>query len=1052
VIRTNLSPTTITFEPFRLDLRAGRLLRGREPIALRPKTWSVLRYFVERPGQLITKDELLDAVWGDVSVTQSVLNKSIRELRVALGDSVKVPRLIETVQRRGFRFIAPVDVGPPIGSGRPLAATDSESAGPIPLTGKPLLLASDASALIPFVGRAKELQRLAELLAKACEGRRQIVFITGPAGIGKTTLVRAFLDSLAGHEASTYVRVARGFCVEQHGPREPYMPVLEALGRLASRTDAGRLGALLHRVAPTWLVQMPWLIGGDEAKALQQMLQFVRPERMVREFAVLMEELTNEMSLVLVLEDLHWSDASTIDLLSVLGERDEKARLLVIATYRPADAIVGEHPVSHAMRNLHMHRQCVELALSDLTAEDVRAYLQARFPGSDFPSALAPPIHRHTDGSPLFISSVVDSLLSRGSILDTAPGWALAIPAETLDLGMPDDVRLLIESQLDGLGPADQSLLQAASVAGEDFSPLVVAAALGREEADVESRCESFSRARRFLRPAGHVQWPDHRQSPRYAFSHELYRQVIYAKIGEGQCMRLHQRIGQALEEAHGARRLEIAPRLAIHFERGRDDERAVHYLVAAAAGACQRFANREAIAYLEAALAIVALGGDGDNRRPRELEVRLALGPALSEIEGFASDQVLRNYERASELCPVEGHAAPRLRIVYARWYVHAMRADRDQAIALAAELGTLARRRGTAQDRLLADFAMLRTALYDGRFLEARRWMHRIARQGTQQTISNPSVYGPDPLISAAGHSAIALWFLGHPERAQAMADGAVSRARGSGHVFTLAALLYQSALVHLLSRNVAQARRLAEEGASVSAEYGFPFWHATASMVLGAVLVQEGHVDDGTAAIERALSAIAVMGAKLLSATAHAFLAEGLMSAGVLVDALTAVDTGLELARTTLDRAYEPELWRLKGELLLRVDNQRPRSASRAAGAKLAKVGDGHGSLVPLDLEDAEPCFRRALAVARASASKSLELRAAISLARAWQGRGRIAHARRLLSSICGWFGGRAGGADLGEARALLSQLRNPDAAPRDGKRIRRSKRRPRPRRLR
>src|SRR5262245_1699320 len=193
-IRNDLLPATLTFEPFRLDLRAERLLRGREPIALRPKTWSVLRYFVEHPGQLITKGELLDAVWGDVTVTESVLNKSIAELRVALGDSVKVPRFIETVQRRGFRFIAPVDVGPSFDTDRALAATDSGSAVPIPLTGAPLPRASDSSDLIPFVGRAKELQRLAELFAKAREGRRQIVFITGPAGIGKTALTRAFLD------------------------------------------------------------------------------------------------------------------------------------------------------------------------------------------------------------------------------------------------------------------------------------------------------------------------------------------------------------------------------------------------------------------------------------------------------------------------------------------------------------------------------------------------------------------------------------------------------------------------------------------------------------------------------------------------------------------------------------------------------------------------------------------------------------------------------------------------------------------------------------------
>src|SRR5262249_32095176 len=194
-----------------------------------------------------------------------------------------------------------------------------------------------------FVGRSGELRQMGELFTKARDGQRQILFISGQAGIGKTALVEAFLGTLEGRQ--THTRVARGFCVEEHGPREPYMPVLAAFGRLASLPDAGELGTLLRRVAPTWLAQTPWLIEKDEAQALQQTLQFVRPERMLREFSVLVEALTDETPLVLGLEDLHWSDASTIDLLSVLGERTKRSRLLVIGTYRPAEAAVPEHPL-----------------------------------------------------------------------------------------------------------------------------------------------------------------------------------------------------------------------------------------------------------------------------------------------------------------------------------------------------------------------------------------------------------------------------------------------------------------------------------------------------------------------------------------------------------------------------------------------------------------------------------------------------------------------------------------------------------------------------------
>ena len=305
---------------------------------MRPKTWAVLLYLVERPGALVTKEELLDAVWRDVAVTPDTLTKSIGELRVALGDELKRPRFIETVHRRGFRFIG--KMGEEAASG-----------------------ATGTSADRVFVGRAAELQQLAELYAKACAGERQIVFLEGPAGIGKTALVDAFLDSppIAGSLAPPWI--GRGACIEQHGTHEAYLPVLQALDQLAQRPDADRLVALLRRAAPTWLAQLPWLIG-DDAEALRQTLQAARPERMLREFAVLTEALTAELTLVLVLDDLHWSDQSTVDLLALLAQRREPARLMVIGTYRPADLTVQDHTLSPVIHTLRRHRQCVDLALA----------------------------------------------------------------------------------------------------------------------------------------------------------------------------------------------------------------------------------------------------------------------------------------------------------------------------------------------------------------------------------------------------------------------------------------------------------------------------------------------------------------------------------------------------------------------------------------------------------------------------------------------------------------------------------------------------------------
>ena len=372
----------ITLAPFRVDLPSGLLFRGEQAIALRPKTWAVLLYLAERPGLLVSRDQLLDAVWPEVVVTPETLNKSIAELRAVLGDDRKAPRFIETVHRRGFRFIAPVSDVPgheslPVKTLTPATrhlAPDIVSDVPKP-----------ESSRRPFVGRQEELRLLATRLAKARAGQRQIVFVTGEAGVGKTALVDAFLDSRVVCESAEPLSIGRAGCFEHHGPQEPYLPVFEALERLARPPRVGRLVRLMRRAAPMWLTQMPWLVGEADADALRRSLQGARPERMPRELAALIGALTTDLTVVLVLEDLHWSDPSTIDVLTLLAQRREPQRLLVIGTYRPAEAAVRAHALAGAVRTLHEHQQCERLPLHDLTEESVRTYLTVRFPGNDFP-------------------------------------------------------------------------------------------------------------------------------------------------------------------------------------------------------------------------------------------------------------------------------------------------------------------------------------------------------------------------------------------------------------------------------------------------------------------------------------------------------------------------------------------------------------------------------------------------------------------------------------------------------------------------------------------
>src|SRR5262245_59883529 len=301
----------ILFSPFRLDPGNARLWRESQVIKLRPKSFAVLRYLLERPGQLVTKEELLNAVWPNTYVSDALVKDSILEIRKALGDDPRAPQFVETVHRRGYRWLASLRSASPVPSSE--FKVQSSSLAPSPQHLPPTL-----------VGREAELRQLHQWLGKALDGKRQIVFVTGEPGIGKTTVVEAFLERIEGE-----LWIGRGQCVEHYGAGEAYMPVLEALGRLCREPGGTQLMELLNQYAPTWLAQMPALLKTNELEAVQRRAQGATHERMLREMVEAIDALTAERPLILCLEDLHWSDVSTLELLAVVARRQETARLLV---------------------------------------------------------------------------------------------------------------------------------------------------------------------------------------------------------------------------------------------------------------------------------------------------------------------------------------------------------------------------------------------------------------------------------------------------------------------------------------------------------------------------------------------------------------------------------------------------------------------------------------------------------------------------------------------------------------------------------------------------
>src|SRR5262245_48090142 len=480
----------LRFGPYRLDPMNGQLWRGTLVVKLTPKALAVLRHLVQQPGQVATKEEFFRVVWPDTVVSDAALTSCIQELRQALHDEAKNPRYIETVHPRGYRWIAAVQ------SSR--FKVPSSKSPPASRTQHPASL---------LVGREPELAQLHAWLEKALKGERQLVFVTGEPGIGKTALVEAFLAQMAADEK---VWIARGQCIEHYGAGEPYLPILEALGRLCREPRGQRVRAVLERNAPTWLSQLPALLTGNELEALQRKTAGATQQRMLREFAEALEVLTAEQPWVLALEDLHWSDYSTLELLFFLARRREQACLLVLGTYRPVEVLVREHPLKGVKQKLQMHRQCQELALDFLREAHVAEYLTQRFVlpspasvgegwGEDLSPAvlrgLARLIHQRADGNPLFMVNMVDYVVAQGSLVEGDGRWEFKGGLEAVAGGVPENLQQLIERQIERLSPADQRVLGVASVAGVEFSAAAVAAGLAKEGEEVEERCTELASA-----------------------------------------------------------------------------------------------------------------------------------------------------------------------------------------------------------------------------------------------------------------------------------------------------------------------------------------------------------------------------------------------------------------------------------------------------------------------------------------------------------------------------------------------------------------------------
>jgi predicted ATPase len=655
------------------------------------------------------------------------------------------------------------------------------------------------------------------------------------------------------------------------------------------------------------------------------------------------------------------------------------------------------HPLKPVKQELQVHGYCQELHLEFLSLSAVEQYISRRFSGHGFPSELARVLHRNTDGNPLFLVSTIDYLIGQGQLREVGGHWGLTGPLEEIASRTPETLSQVVERQVERLTGEEQAMLAVGSVAGAEFSA-AVAVADGIDPHDAERRCDSLARRGQFVRAAGVAEWPDGTLAARYAFIHALYQRALYARIPIGLRVGLHLRTGECLEGGYGERAGEIAGELAIHFERGRDYERAARYRRQAGEHALRQHANREAADHATQALHLLGTLPDSPERIQQELALQIMLGTALTATHGFGAAEVARPYERARELCAQVGDTVRLLPVLLGLGRFHQSRGELQIARDLGTRLLGIADTTHDAAVGLAAHNAVGIMAFYAGEFAAALAHVEQGTRlyDPSQHSPNRSATFraGQDPGVSCAVYAAWALQLLGHPARAAARMGEALALARSLGHPFSVVYACHFAAGFHLHRKEREAVRELEDEALAHSTEHGFRLFPMLAAIHRGWLLSEQARGEEGLAQMREGLAALRAIGIEFRRPAFLALVAEVCEKIHQPGEGRSAVAEALAAAGHTGQRYWDAELHRLKGMLTLQPD--------------------------------AESCFLEAIGIARRQRAKSLELRAATSLSRLWANTGKATEAHALLSAIYDGFTEGFDTADLSEAKALLEQL--------------------------
>ena len=622
---------------------------------LQTQPFQILEALLEKPGTTVTRDELRGRLWPDHTFVdfEHGINAAVARLRQALGDSPEQLRYIETLAKVGYRFTGRVEgeSGHPVlhtDNVRRLRAAGTGNAG-AGLTELPRHVPASGVAGVPVrrltVGRRKELAELEAAFLSVAEGSGLFLCVAGEPGLGKSTLLEEL--SIRLREQSAPCHLANGRCSERLAGSDAYLPLLEALESLL-RDGGDPVARLMKLVAPTWYIQIAPLCPPDSAYS--PMLADVKAasqERLKRELVAFLTEVSRLQPLVLFIDDMHWADTSTTDLMSYVGSRIGAMRLLVVATYRPADLLLARHPFLQVRQEMQAHGVCREVALQFLSSDDVEQYLALRFPGHSFPPTLAASIHACTEGNALFMVDLLRYLRDRGVVAQVDQRWTLATSLPEIKRDLPESVRSMIERKIDQLDEAARRLAAAGAVQGQEFDSAVVARALSLDPAEVEERLDAMDRLHGLVRFIGEREFADSTLTLRYSFVHVLYQNALEASLTATRKASLSGAIADALTGFCGDRSAEVASELALLFHDARDFARASDHFLQAGRNAARVYAYPEAVALYQRAIAD-AEKLKKPERNSRVLAAAVELGSLYQDMTRY--DDAIGAFELAED------------------------------------------------------------------------------------------------------------------------------------------------------------------------------------------------------------------------------------------------------------------------------------------------------------------------------------------------------------------------------------------------------------------